>query len=334
MDAQELADRIVKAWRNSDGPHCGIGHQPEWGYSEMSSEALAEMAQLAVDAIRCGRPHPQRPDITCTDLPHQTGPVYCRNRELGIEWWDTTIGLITVHDQLGEIELRPLTRPQPADRYVHLQPAQQAPEVGRSGCPFCGFRVTNPLPDDRRRCAHCACEWNGDTDPTAPRVIPDPGCPNCGFHRALPITDGRFRCARYNCHHEWDPDEVDARIEPDGTPAYDDAHPVVVDGTPAPFEVGPTRHGKTDPNTAIRHALRHTQSALSDTRAQYHRILTELVGVMTRAADGSQRVADKYHSTSKHINVANYHTLSDGARELREAITQIQSLINPAGGGE
>ena len=95
MDSNDMTSRILAAWGATD-------------------DESAEMARVAVEAIQCGKPHPDRPDIRCTDVPHERGPVYCRNSALRIEWWESPAGTTTVHDDLGPISLANLVAPIPA----------------------------------------------------------------------------------------------------------------------------------------------------------------------------------------------------------------------------
>ena len=367
-DTEEMVRRILDRWADLDT------------FASFAGDPATRqaMANAAAQAMQCGKTHPDRPDIRCTDLPHDTGPVYCRNNPLGIEWWVTPDrGVITVHDTLGQITFGArLDR----DRYVHL------PGAGASQCPFCGYPVTQPLGGDRRRCGYCACEWAFDDCDAALAGSNLPSCPNCGFHRTVPIGEGRWRCHRYNCRHEWHPPDfvVDATIEEaedalargEGTALDDVAPEYWIDRIPEDVGEVYTTDGKqwtrrrslwvneTADSILTESGLLHrygsvyahpvapdretfdakadqellnrfgTKPAWPDTLTLYQQVLANLVEMMTKVADGSQRVADKYHSTSKHINVANYHTLSDGARELREAVAQIQALLNPVGDRE
>lgn len=69
---------------------------------------LERMAELAVQALRpaCGAQHPDRPDVRCTQDRHETGHIYHRNSDLGVEWWTSGDGVTyTIHDVLGPIQL-------------------------------------------------------------------------------------------------------------------------------------------------------------------------------------------------------------------------------------
>jgi hypothetical protein len=95
-DRSTLVARILLVW-------------DEHGFTDPVGGGVVEMAQLAVDAIQCGAPHPHRDTITCTDEPHETGPVWHRNTSLGLEWSPGSGVVRTVHDALGPVELVPST---------------------------------------------------------------------------------------------------------------------------------------------------------------------------------------------------------------------------------
>jgi hypothetical protein len=143
LDRNEQVGRIVAAWDQRTAEKGLIPGDPA------TSQMLAE---VALTALECGEPHPDRRDVRCTQLPHGNGHLFHRNSGLGIEWWTSGDTTQTVHDVLGPIQLG--------------QSPAVADASGPVSCPECRWigqdgRAHDQLIGGRLRCAHCGHEWNG-----------------------------------------------------------------------------------------------------------------------------------------------------------------------------
>lgn len=266
-----------------------------WGATDDES---AELARVAVEAIRCGKPHPDRPDIQCTDLPHDRGPVYCRNSALRVEWWVSPAGTTTIHDDLGPISLANLVAPMPEDdgrgRYLKLpanvREAEDAMAQGRV-TPGADAAWLNSTPWDEPAGIRY---W---TDAIPPEVA------------TVYTTDGqqwtRNRHVGSDC---WDADTPGRFMSESGLlEQYGSVYatPVDYDGEPL-----------------TRDEFLHDR---------YRQLLEDTIGLLTRSAEATQKVADKYTSSSKTLNVTNYRALRDTAAELRARSDELRTLTGQAG---
>lgn len=149
LDRDEQLGRIIAAWT-------------ERGVNDDTT--VTEMADIAVTALECGEPHPDRRDIRCSQLPHGNGHLFHRNSGLGIEWWASGDRTTTIHDVLGSIYLgQPLAT---VDQQDATRPVP---------CPECRWirqdgRDHSQLTGGWTRCAHCGHEWNG------PKTRPSTWC--------------------------------------------------------------------------------------------------------------------------------------------------------------
>jgi hypothetical protein len=140
LDRDEQLGRIIAAWT-------------ERGVNDDTT--VTEMAEVALTALECGEPHPDRRDVRCTQLPHGNGHLFHRNSGLGLEWWASGDRTTTIHDVLGSIHLGqslPAVKPQEVTRPVPCPECRWIRQDGRDHSQLTGGWT---------RCAHCGHEWNG-----------------------------------------------------------------------------------------------------------------------------------------------------------------------------
>lgn len=140
LSRDEQAERIIAAW---------VEHGVD------ADTTATEMAEVALTALECGEPHPDRRDIRCTQLPHGNGHLYHRNTGLGIEWWASGDRTNTIHDVLGPISL--VQHPVRADVEVRV--------------PFIGGTPAEPRQEQQRGRYHTLPPCEVDTE-----SVPGPEC--------------------------------------------------------------------------------------------------------------------------------------------------------------
>jgi hypothetical protein len=143
LDRDEQLGRIIAAWT-------------ERGVNDDTT--ITEMADIAVTALECGEPHPDRGAIRCTQLPHGNGHLYHRNSGLGIEWWASGDRTNTIHDVLGPISL--VQHPVRADVEVQT--------------PFIGETPAAPRQEQQRGRYHTLPPCEDDPDPSDESYLNEP----------------------------------------------------------------------------------------------------------------------------------------------------------------
>jgi hypothetical protein len=159
LDRDEQLGRIIAAWT-------------ERGVNDDTT--ITEMADIAVTALECGEPHPDRGAIRCSQLPHGNGHLYHRNSGLGIEWWASGDRTNTIHDVLGSISL--VQHPVRADVEVQVPFIGETPAAPRQEQQRGRYHTLPPCEDDdpepaapapAGRCGvkHPRWEWRCHRDP-------------------------------------------------------------------------------------------------------------------------------------------------------------------------
>lgn len=115
-DVTDLTEQVLRTW-DREGLLVGGG-----------AVAWQRLAIAAVSTLTgCPGTHPDRPDVRCTQDRHETGHIYHRNSDLGLEWWIHDGVTYTVHDVLGPVRIgggtKAGTREQPG-RYHTLPPCE------------------------------------------------------------------------------------------------------------------------------------------------------------------------------------------------------------------
>lgn len=96
MSRIDQVERVIVAWTARDA---------EKGIIRTDQATARELARIAVTALECGEQHPDRPNVRCTEQPHNEGHLYHRSNGYGLVWTTSGDDTTTVHDVLGPIQL-------------------------------------------------------------------------------------------------------------------------------------------------------------------------------------------------------------------------------------